>query len=98
MKKETPVTAAGQHYAEAYEKHYLINDVYAALLSYKKVVDSYPDSEEAERSRSQILNIVRDVVPGDLNFDAKLDMALNYAEPEPASPESSARNRRKINL
>ena len=80
MEKETVLTEAGRYYAEAYEKHYANKDLYAALEMYKKVTDAYPDSKEAEHSRSQILNIIRDVVPKDVLHDAQLEMALNYAK------------------
>ena len=80
MKKENVVTAAGRKYAEAYDTHYARKDLCAALKSYKEVVDSYPDSTEAAHSRSQILNIVRDVVPKDVLFEAQLNLALDYAK------------------
>ncbi len=85
MEKATILTEAGRYYAEAYEKHYANKDLYAALEMYKKVTAEYPDSKEAEHSRSQILNIIRDVVPKDVLHDAQLDMALNYAKPTSGS-------------
>ena len=79
MKNKTVLTEAGRQYAEAYEKHYSGKDLYAALQIYKGVAASYPDSKEAEYSRSQIQNIIRDVVPGDVLYVTQLDMALKYA-------------------
>lgn len=80
MEKETELTEAGRHYAEAYEMHYEMNDYHAALMGYKSIVAEYPDSKEAEYSRSQIQNIVRDVVPKQVLYDAQLDLALSYAK------------------
>ena len=79
MKKVTVLSEAQRHYAEAYRKHYSDKDLHAALQSYKEVVISYPDSKEAGYCRSQIQNIVQMVVPGDELYDARLEMALNYA-------------------
>ena len=79
MIKTAVPTAAVREYAEAYEKHYAIKDVHAALQIYKGIVVEYPDSKEAEYSRSQIQNIVHNVVPKQVLYDAQLDLALNYA-------------------
>ncbi|MBN1757451.1 MAG: hypothetical protein JW863_03985 [Chitinispirillaceae bacterium] len=82
MKKETVLSTVGQHYAEAYEKQYDIKDSHAALLSYKSIVAEYPDSKEAENSRSQIQNIMRNTVPKEVLYEAQLQLALNYTEPD----------------
>jgi hypothetical protein len=80
MEKKMVLTEGGRQYVEAYEKHYTNKDVYAALQMYKKVTSLCPDSKEAEHSRSQILNIVREVVPKDVLFEAQLNLALDYAK------------------
>ena len=85
MKKETVRSTSGQHYAEAYEKHYGTKDSYAALLAYKGIVADNPDSKEADYSRSQIQNIMRDVVPKEALYEAQLNLALKYAEPNDMS-------------
>ena len=80
MKKGNVVTAAGLKYAKAYDTHYARKDLCAALKSYNEVVDSYPDSKEAAHSRSQIPNIVRDVVPRDVLFEAQLNLASDHVK------------------
>lgn len=80
MKMKKAVPEAARHYAEAYEKHYSEENLYTALQSYKGVIVSYPDSEEAEYSRSQIQNILRHAVPGEELFEAHMKMALNYTK------------------
>ena len=80
MKKETVITEAGRKYSEAYEKQFTSKDLYAALRLYKEVVASYPGSPEAEYSRAQIQNIMREVVPRDVLYEAQLEMALKYAK------------------
>ena len=85
MNKEMVITAAGRQYTEAYKKHFASKDLFAALQLYKHVVASYPDSEEAEYSRTQIQNIMRDVVPKDVLYGAQLDMALKYTKDKDGS-------------
>lgn len=83
MKKETQLTVSGQQYADAYEKHYGQKDQHGALLAYKGIVTEHPDSREAGYSRSQIQNIMRNVVPGDILYNNELNLALSYAtDPE----------------
>ena len=79
MNKAMVLSRSGQHYAEAYGIHYGIKDLNAALIAYKDIVVRYPDTKEAGYSRSQVLNIVRDVVPGELLFKVQLNLALNYS-------------------
>jgi hypothetical protein len=85
MKKNIVLAESGRQYAEAYEKHYTNKDLYSALQLYKGVMATYPDSKEAEYSRSQILNIVQEVVPRNVLYGAQLDMALDYAKRSDAS-------------
>jgi hypothetical protein len=81
LKKETVVTDAHRQYCEAYEMHYeRKKDLYTALGIYKAVVAAYPGTREEENSRQQILNIVREVVPKEVLYDAQLNLALNYAK------------------
>ena len=80
MIKETVLTAAGRLYAEAYKEHYETKDSLAALMGYKSIVAEYPDSEEAGYSRSQIQNIMRNVVPKQVLYENQLDLASNYAK------------------
>jgi len=80
MKKEMVITAANRQYAEAYKKQFTSKDMLTALELYKEIVVSYPDSEEAGYSQSQIQNIIHDVVPKEVLYKAQLDMALKYAK------------------
>ena len=89
MKKEPVLSTAGQHYAEAYEQQYGIKDSHAALLFYKSIVDEYPESKEAENSRSQIQNIMRNAVPKEVLYEAQLQLALNYTVPATATDTPS---------
>jgi hypothetical protein len=86
MKKEQVITEAGRKYAEAYKKHFSSKDLYGALQSYKEVVTSYPNSQEAEYSRTQIQNIMQDVVPKDVLYAAHLEMALKYVKKTAGAP------------
>jgi hypothetical protein len=81
LKKEIDITEARRQYREAYEKHYeRKKDLHSALEIYKGVVNAYPGTREEEISRQQILNIVREVVPKEVLYNAQLNLALSYAK------------------
>lgn len=88
MDQETELTDAAKLYAAAYKKHYDKNDVHTALAIYKRVMNEHPDSREAERSESQIQNIVRDYVPKKVLCEALLALVANYIhQKEPANKQ-----------
>ena len=81
MRYGTELTESGLHYAEAYAAHYTRRDLPAALQLYREVVESYPDTQEAEFSRMQVRNIVHAVVPQEELLDAEIDLARGHLEP-----------------
>jgi hypothetical protein len=81
LKKEIDITDARRQYREAYEKHYeRKKDLHSALEIYKAVVAKYPGTREEEISRHQIVNIMQEVVPKEILYNAQLNLALNYAK------------------
>jgi hypothetical protein len=78
MKKKTELTAAGRQYATAYEAHYTTKNLHEALELYNGIMTEYPNTKEAEYSRSQIQNIVNAVVPKQELCDAQLGLALSH--------------------
>lgn len=75
MKKNTITTKAGQQYAIAYETHYTAKKLGKALQLYQAVLGTYPEALEAKYSRTQILNIIRTVVPEQTLFDTHVELA-----------------------
>ena len=63
MRNDTGLTEASQKYAAAYAAHYETKDLREALELYRGIVAAHPDTQEAGYSRSQIQNIVNEVVP-----------------------------------
>lgn len=94
MKKSAKKTEAGQRYAAAHEAHYKTKDLGEALKLYRDIMNAHPKAQEAEYSRSQILNIVSSVVSEEDLFRAQLEMALAHfthgtassTAPNPAPP------------
>jgi hypothetical protein len=82
VKKEIVRTPVERQYAEAYELHYTSKDLHSALLFYKEIIASSPDSKEAGYSRSQIQNIIRDVVPRNVLYSTQLNLAMTYVQHE----------------
>ena len=78
MKKITKKTEAGQQYAAAHAAHYKTKYLAEALGRYRAVMAAHPEAQEAGYSRSQIQNIVSDVVPQEELFDAQVELALAY--------------------
>ena len=62
MNKKTTPTAQ-QQYAAAYTAHYSTKDLRLALQLYGEIITADPDGREAEWSRAQIQNVVKEVVP-----------------------------------
>ena len=79
MKNVAALPTSSKHYAEAYEKQYVMKELHAALLDYKNIVTEYPDTKEAGYSRSQIQNIMRAVVPEEVLYEVQLKLALDYS-------------------
>jgi hypothetical protein len=78
MKKIKSKTEAGEQYAAAHEAHYRTKDLADALDRYRAVMAAHPEALEAGYSRSQIQNIVSDVVPQQELFDAQVELALAH--------------------
>ena len=91
MDATTP-SPASQQYAIAYAAHYQTKDLRQAFELYKGVIDGHRDSAEAGWSRSQILNIIRGVVPEEELFEAQETLALAHL-PVAAAPAASPETR-----
>ena len=63
-------TDAARRYAEAYATHYRSKKLSKAMSLYKEIMFNYSDSPEATFARSQIENIVEQVVPRQELLDA----------------------------
>jgi len=80
MSTETSLAQAGKQYAEAHTAHYTMKNLRKALELYKEVMAEYPNSKEAVYSRTQIQNIVKNVVPKQSLLDAQVELALTCLE------------------
>jgi len=80
MKTDIPPTKAGKLYAEAHAMHYTTKNLHTALDLYKGLMAAHPDTKEAEYSRTQIQNIVKNVVPKQKLLDAQVELALACLE------------------
>ena len=78
MRNDTGMTKASQQYAVAHAAHYETRDLPQALELYKGILAAHPDAQEAGYSRSQIRNIVREVVPERELFETQLGMAVAH--------------------
>ena len=74
-------TMASRAYDKAHVAHYGTNDLHQALELYKGVMAAYPDTQEAEYSRTQMHNIVKSVVPKEDLLIAQVDLALARLTP-----------------
>lgn len=91
MKREAQLRDVGHEYAAAHSLHYESKDLRSALDLYRGIVARYPDTREAEYSRSQIQNILNAVVPKQALFDAQIDLALAHCGPGDSSAPSLVR-------
>ena len=80
MQHETESTDPSRQYAAAYAAHYTGHDLPLAPESYRKLIASNPDADEAAYSRMQIQNIVNTVVPKPELLDAQMELALTHFE------------------
>ena len=78
MQDETESTEASRQYAAAYAAHYSGHDLPLALESYRKLIASNPDTDEAAYSRMQIQNIANAVIPRQALLDAHIDLVLAH--------------------
>ena len=76
MRNDSDLTQAGEQYAAAYAAHYETKDLRVALELYMEILAAHPDSQEAGYSRSQIQNIIQEVVPGRELFEAQVGIAM----------------------
>ena len=78
MRNDTGLTEASQRYAAAYAAHYETKDLREAIELYRGIVAAHPDTQEAGYSRSQIQNIIKEVVPEQGLFEAEVGMAMAH--------------------
>ena len=78
MHNETGLTEASRQYAAAHAAHYETKDLREALELYRGIVAAHPDAQEARYSRSQIQNIIKEVVPEQELFEAQVGMAMAH--------------------
>jgi hypothetical protein len=76
-------TMASRAYDKAHAAHYATKDLRNALGLYKCVLADYPDTQEADYSRTQMQNIVKGVVPNDELLVAQVELALVHLEHSP---------------
>lgn len=81
MTQLQPSDDAARQYAAAYLAHYSKKDLLGALNLYVGLLAAHPDSPEAAYSRTQMHNIVEDVVPAAELLTAEVAMATGRLEP-----------------
>jgi len=69
---------ASHRYAAAYAAHYVGRDLPLALQLYGKLIESHPNCQEADYSRTQVHNIVSTVIPKQELLDAQMDLARGH--------------------
>jgi hypothetical protein len=82
MSNDTAPTEAGRRYAAAHAAHYAQKDLHGALGLYRDVMAAYPNTREAEYSRTQMLNIANAVVPKKELLAAQVELTLARLERE----------------
>lgn len=81
MSNDEKSKGASQRYSEAHGTHYGTQKLREALGLYMDIITEYPESREADFSRSQIHNIVKAVVPKWELIKAEEALALAHIEP-----------------
>ena len=76
MRNDTSLEKANQQYAAAHAAHYEAKDLREALLLYKGVLAAHPDTQEAGYARSQIQNIIKEVIPERELLEAQMERAM----------------------
>lgn len=79
MSSRHPIsTASARCYAAAYAAHYTQNDLLGALQAYAHVIEHHPTAPEAEYSRSQMQNIVKQVIPARELLASQLELVRQH--------------------
>lgn len=98
MKRDIGRTEASRQYAVAHAAHYEAKDLRGALLLYQAVLAAHPDTQEAGYARSQIQNIIKEVIPERELLEAQMDRAMVHfggdrqqERPVPVTPPGEAR-------
>ena len=79
MSSQHPIcTPSARSYAAAHSAHYARNDLLGALQAYGDVIEQHPTAPEAEYSRSQMRNIVKQVVPAPELLACQLELARRH--------------------
>lgn len=84
-------TMASRQYEAAHKAHYAKKDLHEALGLYKGVLAAYPNTHEAEYSRTQMHNIAKSVVSNEDLLAAQVELTLALLErerPSDAGPSS----------
>jgi hypothetical protein len=76
MNDDSLLTEAARVYAEPYAPRYSERDLAMALRLYEKLIASHASTREAGYSRTQVQNIVNEVVPEQELLDAQMELAL----------------------
>ena len=82
MTANSPPSGAARAYAEAYASHYSACDLTRALQAYQQLIADHPGTAEAGYSRSQIRNIVRQIVPAGALLAALVQLARDHLPPD----------------
>jgi len=86
MDTKDDASPAEREYAEAHTLHYETRDQARALRAYERLIAQHPRTPEAGYARAQIENIANQVVPAEELLAAKLELALRFVQPLPATP------------
>ena len=76
MRKEPEPTELAERYADAHRTHYGEKNPRRAIELYTAIIAAHPESAEADYSRTQLQNIVHQVVPKEELFDAQVALAV----------------------
>lgn len=76
MRKNIEPTEASRQYAAAYAAHYTERDLPLAFQLYKKLMASYPSTQEAGYARMQVQNLINTVVPKQELLDVQIECLL----------------------
>jgi hypothetical protein len=71
-------TEAGRKYASAYDAHYGRREIGEACTLYEDIIANHQGTREAGYSRSQVRNIVNDVVSKEKILNALLELARSH--------------------
>jgi hypothetical protein len=80
MSNDTAPAEPGRQYAAAHAAHYAKKNLHEALGLYRDLMTSYPNTQEAEYSRTQMLNIAQSVVPKEDLLAVQVELTLARLE------------------